>query len=94
MTGTSSRNTFGIFKTKKAKCLAIKYKLDLNNPNAYIHNGPYITLYDVQFIVDNLWLDHFMYTTDPPLELSANEYNDIYYNIQYKCPDIFDRTYA
>ena len=30
MTGTSARNNYGIFKTKKAKLLANKYSLDPN----------------------------------------------------------------
>ena len=82
MTGTSARNSFGIFKTKRAKLLAIKYGFDLYDINAYIHSGNTILYSDVKFIVDNLWIDHFIYGADKPINVSFDEYNDIYYSLQ------------
>ena len=83
MTGTSALNPYGIFKTKRAKLLAIKYSLDLYDKNAYIHSTHLILLSDVQFIVDNLWIDHFMYNDPKPIDLSFSEYNDIYFYLKY-----------
>jgi len=77
MTGTSAKNTFGIFKSRRAKLLAIRYNLDLYNTNAYVHKFDYITYADVQFIVDNLWLDHFTDFTPPPIKVDIYEYNSI-----------------
>lgn len=82
MTGTSARNSYGIFKSKKAKLLAKKYSLDLCNVNAYTTIGNLVTFIDVKFIIDNLWLDHFMDETEPPLHVTYDEYNDIFYNLQ------------
>ena len=78
MTGTSARNSCGIFKSKSAKLLAIKYGLDLYNKNAYIHSGNIISYSDVKFIVDNRWLDHFMHDADKPIDVSLDEYNNIF----------------
>ena len=94
MTGTSSRNTYGIFKTKRAKLLAIKYSLDLYNKNAYIHSGNLILYSDVKFIVDNFWMDHFMYGTYKPFEVSLDEYNDIYYSLKDSFPSLFNFSYT
>jgi len=91
MTATSARNYYGIFKTKKAKLLAIKYNLELDSKQAYIHHDSHITTSDVQFIVDNLWLDHFMYNAPKPLsKISKHEYDHIYYNLTYKFPVLFN----
>ena len=90
MTGISARNSFGIFKSKRAKLLAIKYGLDLYDKNAYIHSGNTILYSDVKFIVDNCWLDHFMYGIDKPIDVSFDQYNDIYYSLQNLYPALFN----
>lgn len=84
MTGTSARNHYGIFKTKKALNLAIKYSLELNNMRAYIHTGKYITYTDVKFITDNLWLNHFLEDRPKPIETTIEEYEKIYNHIKLK----------
>jgi len=94
MTGTSARNAHGIFKSKRAKLLAIKYGLELYDKNAYINLGNTISYSDVKFIVDNLWMDHFMYGTDEPIEVSFQEYNDIYYSLKDAFPEIFNFSFA
>ncbi len=94
MTGSSARNHYGIFKDKKTKLLASKYGLDLNNPDAYIHFGKYVTYSDVSFMVENFWLDHFMYNTDKPLEVSYNVYNDLFYSLQDKYPVLLNFSFA
>ena len=94
MTGTSARNSFGIFKSKRAKLLAIKYGLDLFNKNAYIHSGNTILYSDVQLIVDNFWIDHFIYGTDKPIHVSLVEYDDIFFALQESYPDLFNLSYA
>jgi len=94
MTGTSARNPCGIFKSKRAKLLAIKYGLDLYDKNAYIHSGNTILYSDVKFIVDNRWMDHFMYGTDKPIEVSFDEYNDIYYSLLDIFPGLFNFSFA
>ena len=93
MTGTSARNTFGIFKSKRAKLLAIKYGLDLHDKNSYIHSGNTIFYYDVKFIVDNRWMDHFIYGTDKPIHVSFYEYMNIYYTLQHSYPGVFNLSY-
>lgn len=82
MTGTYARNTWGIFKSKRAKLLAIKYGFDIYNKNAYIHSTNLILYSDVKFIVDNLWIDHFKYGTDKPIDVTFEEYNYIYDSLQ------------
>ena len=95
MTGTSARNSFGIFKSKRAKLLAVKYGLDLYDKNAYIHHGNIILYSDVKFIVDNMWMDHFMYGTDEPIDVSFEEYNHIYDSLRDSFnPDLFIFSYA
>ena len=94
MTGTSARNVYGIFKTKQAKQLAERYSLDLYDKNAYIHSGNLILYNDVKFIVDNFWIDHFIYGTPKPIEISSTEYNDIYFSILDSYPDLFNLSYA
>lgn len=85
MTGTSCRNLYGIFKTKKARNLAILYDLELNDVNAYIRNNDYVTFNDVKFIVDNLWLSHFIYDNEPmPITVNLHKYNSIYNNLKTK----------
>ena len=94
MTGTSARNTYGIFKSKRAKLLAIKYGLNLYDKNAYIHSGNIIFYSDVKFIVDNRWMDHFMYGTNKPINVSIDEYYDIYYSLQDLYPRLFNLSYT
>lgn len=91
----SARNHYGIFKTKKAKLLAIKYDMDLNDVNYYIHNSNYITYYDVKNIVDNLWMDHFMYNSEKPLNITHDEYFTIYTILCNNYPNlIFKLSFA
>ena len=68
MTGTSARNPLGIFKTKKAKILAIEYNLDLYNKNCYpsCEDDKLVTLFDVKYIVYELWHAYFTYGTNKP----------------------------
>ena len=84
MTGTSARNSFSIFKSKKAFILAKKYNLSLTDKNSYIHFNNLIEFSDVKFIVDNLWLDHFMYGTPQPIDVSIQEYDQIFYYLRSK----------
>lgn len=89
MTGTSARNhSFGIFKSKRAKSLAIKYSLDLYNKNAYIHNDYLVSYYDVKFIVDNLWIDYFFHGSDKPIDVSNEQLFDIFNNLIISYPFI------
>jgi hypothetical protein len=67
---------YGIFSEKKAYNLALKYNLSLENKNSYIHAGNFITYNEVLFIVNNLWLDHFMYGSNKPIDVS--EYSPLY----------------
>jgi hypothetical protein len=84
-------NNFGIFKTKKAKLLAIKYNLDLNNYFLYsVSHDKYVTYLDVLSVVDNLWLDHFIYHTKEPIKLFINEYNKIFYKLSNKYPQLLN----
>lgn len=94
MTATSARNHYGIFKSKRAKLLATRYLLDLYDKNSYIHSGNLILYSDVKFIIDNLWLDHFMYGTDKPIDVSLKEYSDIYFSLKNSFPTICNFSYA
>ena len=94
MTGTSARNAYGIFKSKRAKFLAIRYGLELYDKNAYTYSGNFILYSDVKFIVDNCWMDHFIYGSDKPIDVSFNEYNEIYYTLQDTFPSLFNLSYA
>ena len=94
MTGTSARNHHGIFKNNKAKYLASKYGLDLNNPDAYIHLGKFVTYSDVSFMVENFWLDHFIHNTAKPLDVSYNDYNELFYSLQHKYPTLLTSSFA
>jgi hypothetical protein len=88
MTGTSARNPIGIFTSKRAKLLAIKYNLDLFNVNAYPRGtSKYVTYSDVYFIVENLWLDHFLDDVSaPPCECTWQEHEIIYNKLKIKWP--------
>jgi hypothetical protein len=88
----SARNHYGIFKTKKAKLLAIKYNLELNDSDFYIHFSQFITYFDVLFMIDNFWLDHFMYNSDKPLDVSIDEYYNIFFSLKRKFPTLLNFT--
>ncbi len=88
MTATSAKNYFGIFKSKRAKLLAIQYNLPIDNPYAYGSNY-LVNFKDVLFIVDNLWLDHFIYNTNIPIDVSNKYYYHIHYKLHIKYPDLF-----
>ena len=80
MTGTSARNNYGIFKTKKAKLLANKYSLDLNEKSIYIFDeNDLVKLSDVKHLIDNLWIDHFLSPNliPQPIYTTRNEYFQI-----------------
>jgi hypothetical protein len=94
MTGTSANNRCGIFKSKKAYNLALQYGLDLNSKKSYIHSGLYVSFDDVQFIVDNLWLDYFMGLTDiAPSNLSIEEENNMVVLLKNRYP-FFKQDYS
>lgn len=85
----SARNKYGIFNSKNARELAISYNLDLNDKRSYaVNQNRYVKLYDVRYIVDNLWLDHFIYNTADPIQVSNYEYNNIFYNLLTKYPTL------
>lgn len=88
MTSNHGRNPFGIFKSKRAKCLATKYSLELYNKSAYIHNKDLILYTDVKFIIDNLWLDHFMYNSPKPIYLTQYDYYTMYNYLIYTYPNL------
>ena len=85
---TAANNPFGIFKTKKAKLLASKYNLSLTDNTSYIHYGKYITYSDVSFLIDNFWLDHFMYNSPTPLNIDHNDYINIFNKLKFKYPNL------
>lgn len=95
MTGTSANNRSGIFKSKKVYNLALQYGLELNSKKAYIHSGLYISFDDVQFIVDNLWLDYFMGFTDTiPIDyISIEEENEIIVSLKNRY-QFFEQNYS
>ncbi len=95
MTGTSAKNSYGIFKSKRARCLAIKYNLDAFNKNAYAvsNHSKYVTYSDVLFIVDNLWLSHFIYNTPAPADISHDEYSKFYEKLYALWPNMFNNDY-
>lgn len=81
----------GFLKLRKAKLLAIKYNLDLNNYFLYsVSHDKYVTYLDVLSVVDNLWLDHFIYHTKEPIKLFINEYNKIFYKLSNKYPQLLN----
>lgn len=83
---TAANNPYGIFKTKKAKLLASKYNLSLTDTTSYIHHGKYITYSDVSFLIDNFWLDHFMYSSPIPLNINQYDYINIFNKLKLKYP--------
>jgi hypothetical protein len=90
MTATRARNPIGIFTTKRAKFLAQKYNLDLLNKNCYaVLSNKFVTYSDVLFIVDNLWLNHFIHNAPEPITTTLEEYNHIYSKIKNQLPFYF-----
>jgi len=80
MTGTSARNNYGIFKTKKAKILANKYSLDLHEKSIYIFDeNDLVKLSDVKHLIDNLWIDHLLSSDliPKPIPATRNQYFEI-----------------
>lgn len=71
-------NRRGIFQDKKALVLAKKYSLELYDKRAYISSGENVTYNDVKFIVENLWLDHFMYGVSQPIQVGYYTYTKYY----------------
>ena len=91
MTGTYARNNYGIFKTKNAKILAIKYSLDLYDKSIYIYNhNDLVKLSDVKHLIDNLWIDHFLYRSPQPIQTTCNQYIEIFTHYRY----IIEPTYS
>ena len=63
--------------------------LDIYDKRSYIiDNDKPVKLSDVRYIVDNLWLDHFIYESDDPIIVSNNEYNTIFLSLLSKYPDL------
>ena len=92
MTATRARNPIGIFETKRAKFLAKRYNLDLLDKNCYAVSSDRSVAYsDVLFIVDNLWFNHFVNDTEPPIDnYTWVEYNDIYNKLCRLWPLVFN----
>tara|TARA_B100000035_G_C21006378_1_gene557467 strand:- start:481 stop:786 length:306 start_codon:yes stop_codon:yes gene_type:complete len=89
MTGVSARNSYGLFKTKKARNLANLYEINLNDFQEYIRKDKYITFKDVKFIVDNLWLSHFIYNELPkPIDLPFDKYVQLYSRLKSEYPNL------
>jgi hypothetical protein len=72
-------NHRGIFADKKAMTLAKKYNLDLIDKRCYVTEHKYVTYNDVKFITNNLWLDHFMYGGNKPLDVDNYTYTKYYH---------------
>lgn len=83
------RNHHGIFWNKKAKNLAIQYNLDLNSTYAYGVNNNYVKLRDVEFIVHNLWIEHFVNSTPKPIQLNDHNYFMMYNKLLLLYPHFF-----
>ena len=94
MTGTSAKNPVGIFRTKRAKFLAIKYNLDLYNKNAYgphrLDNASTVSYSEVLWIVHNLWLNHFLHDANTPAYVGFDEYYEIYNKLRGEWPYLFN----
>ena len=93
-TMSSTSNHYGIYLTKHAKNMAVKYGFNLYDKNQFIHSKKYILLSDVQFMIEHLWLEHFLYDFDKPIDVSYDEYNYIFYNLQQKFPTLIDFSFV
>lgn len=80
----------GIFWNKKAKLLAKKYNLDMDNIYAYGVTDGYVQLKDVLFIVDNLWIEHFTNYTPKPIELNGDDYLILHFKLLRIYPHFFN----
>lgn len=76
-------NRRGIFNDKKALMLAKKYRLELHDKRAYVSNNKNVTYNDVKFIVNNLWIDHFLYGIELPIDVEPYIYTK--YFLDFKC---------
>lgn len=83
-------NRPGIFFNKKAKNLAKQYNLDLNIKAAYGVQYGYVKLNDVQFIVDNLWIEHFTNLTPKPIQLKDDDYLILHFKLLRIYPHFFN----
>ena len=87
-------NSYGIFKSKRARNLAIYYGLEMANKNAYVSlagesTHKHITYEDVKFITENFWLDHFVHHAPEPIKLENEEYMRMYFYLKNKY-NLFD----
>jgi len=90
MTATRARNPIGIFSTKRTKLFAQKYNLDLLDKKCYgVSSDKLVTYSDVLFIVDNLWMSHFIDSVQEPITTTWDEYNNIYNKLRKKWPSAF-----
>ena len=80
----------GIFWNKKAKYLAKKYNLCLNSIAAYGVMYGYVKLYDVEFIVNNLWIEHFVNSAPKPVEINADDYLILHFKLMRLYPEFFN----
>ena len=89
MTGVSARNSYGLFNNNKARNLANLYKIDANDFREYLRRDKYITFKDVKFIVDNLWLSHFIHHHIPkPIDLPFDKYVHLYSRLKLQHPHL------
>jgi hypothetical protein len=79
----------GIFWNKKTKLLAMKYNLDIDNIYAYGVTYGYVKLRDVEFIVNNLWIEHFTNLTAKPIELNGDDYLFLHFKLLRMYPQFF-----
>lgn len=82
---------FGIFRSKRARDLAIKYNLDLNDKRAYMTSSKLVNYHDVFYIVDNLWLDYLNGHINPPADVSMEEYEVIHARLISQTDDPLER---
>tara|TARA_B110001450_G_scaffold237930_1_gene244575 strand:- start:675 stop:1097 length:423 start_codon:yes stop_codon:yes gene_type:complete len=92
MNASRSSNAVGIFNTKRAKFLAQRYNLDLNDKSCYgVSSDKFVKYDDIMFIVDNLWLTHFVEDAETPINnYTWVEYNNIYNKLRDKWPYVFN----
>ena len=92
MNASRSRNAIGIFNTKRDMFLAQRYNLDLNDKSCYGVSPDKLVKYgDIMFIVDNLWLTHFVEDAETPINnYTWVEYNNIYNKLRDMWPNVFN----
>jgi len=79
----------GIFWNKKAKVLAQKYDLDLTSTLAYGVMHGYVKIHDVEFIVHNLWISHFVNSAPKPIQINGDDYVNLKLKLQRIYPLYF-----